>query len=265
VVGAIGEDSGAVGVDGDGADEGTPQAGAAYVFAREGVTWSQRAYLKASNTDAGDRFGRSCAISYGTIVVGTNHEDSAASGVDGDASDNSASDAGAAYVFVGPQPSAPAFCFGDGTTATPCPCGNVGSPGRGCDNSSGGGGAWLTSQGSAFPDTIRFTSTGELATSSSIFLQGSAPILQGLVFGDGVRCTGGQLLRLYTKSASNGTVSAPSGADPSVSARSAALGDPLAPGSTRYYQVYYRDPVLAFCPAPPGNSWNASNALRIEW
>ena len=38
-------------------------AGAAYVFVRDGSTetWYQQAYLKASNTDAGDLFG--CAVS----------------------------------------------------------------------------------------------------------------------------------------------------------------------------------------------------------
>jgi hypothetical protein len=51
----------------------------------------------------------------------------------------------------------------------------------------------------------------------------------------------------------------------SISARSAALGDPIASGSTRSYQVYYRDPSGTFCPNPPGNTWNASNAQRVLW
>ena len=44
--------------------------------------------------------------------------------------------------------------------------------------------------------------------------------------------------------------SAPQAGDPSVSAQSALLGDPIAPGSSRYCQTYYRDPSLSFCPAP---------------
>ena len=74
-------------------------AGAAYVFVRNGTTWSQQAYLKASNTDAGDEFGYSVAVSGDTVVVGAPGEDSAATGVDGD-QDNNASSAGAAYIFV---------------------------------------------------------------------------------------------------------------------------------------------------------------------
>ena len=100
VVGAYSEDSNATGVDGDRSDNSAPEAGAAYVFVRSGTTWSQEAYLKASNTDASDLFGSSVAASFDTVVVGTFREDSSGSGVGGDQSDNSASDAGAAYVFV---------------------------------------------------------------------------------------------------------------------------------------------------------------------
>jgi hypothetical protein len=70
------------------------------VFTRSGETWSQQAYLKASNTDAGDKFGDVVAISGDTIVVGVALEDSSATGVNGSQGNNSAADAGAAYVFT---------------------------------------------------------------------------------------------------------------------------------------------------------------------
>lgn len=100
VVGAPFEDSGASGVNGDGTDDGSASAGAAYVFVRDGDTWSQEAYLKASNTGAGDAFGTSVSISGDTVVVGARFEDSDASGVGGDGSSNAANNSGAAYVFV---------------------------------------------------------------------------------------------------------------------------------------------------------------------
>lgn len=100
VVGAWGEASNATGVNGDQSDDTAEAAGAAYIFVRNGTTWSQQAYLKASNTDSGDYFGRSAAISGDTVVVGAYGEDSSATGVDGDGSDNSILFAGAAYVFV---------------------------------------------------------------------------------------------------------------------------------------------------------------------
>ena len=84
-------------------------------------------------------------------------------------------------------------------------------------------------------------------------------------FGDGLLCATGNLLRLYLKIAIGGVVSAPTAGDPSVSARSAALGDPIPLGATRHYQIYYRDPNLAFCPSPTGSTWNASNALSAVW
>lgn len=99
VVGADSEASNAIGVDGDQTNNGAPNAGAAYVFTRSGGTWVQQAYLKASNTEPGDYFGGAVAISGHTVVVGAYREDSAATGVNGHQADNTASDAGAAYVF----------------------------------------------------------------------------------------------------------------------------------------------------------------------
>ncbi len=100
VVGASLEDSGATGVNGNQADDGTGNAGAAYVFLRTGTTWSQQAYLKAPAVDASDNFGGSVAISGDTIVVGAAWEDGGETGVNGDPTDNSVQNAGAAYVFV---------------------------------------------------------------------------------------------------------------------------------------------------------------------
>jgi len=106
IVGAIGEDSITTGVNGDDTDNTALYAGAAYVFVRSGTVWSHQDYLKASNTDPDDRFGISVATSGETQVVGAWLEDSNASGIDGDQTDNLASAAGAVYVFsstaVGP-------------------------------------------------------------------------------------------------------------------------------------------------------------------
>jgi hypothetical protein len=100
VVGAYQEDSSATGVFGDQNKDDAPNSGAAYVFVREGTTWNQQAYLKASNTEEYDSFGYSVSISGDTIVVGAYQEDSSATGVFGDQNDNTATGSGAAYVFV---------------------------------------------------------------------------------------------------------------------------------------------------------------------
>ena len=101
-VGAYVERSNATGIDGNQADNSAPGAGAAYVFTRSGSTWSQQAYVKASNTEAGDAFGISVALSGdgNTLAVGAVGEGSIATGIDGDQADNSAGSAGAVYVFA---------------------------------------------------------------------------------------------------------------------------------------------------------------------
>jgi hypothetical protein len=98
-VGAHFEDSAATGIDGDQADESADGGGAVYVFRRTGTTWAQEAYLKASNTERDDFFGYAVAVSGDALAVGAIGEDSAASGVNGDQSDNSAPSNGAVYVF----------------------------------------------------------------------------------------------------------------------------------------------------------------------
>ncbi|MFN0009762.1 MAG: FG-GAP repeat protein [Planctomycetota bacterium] len=100
VVGAPKEDSDATGVNGDETSRAASNSGAAYVFTRSGTTWSQQAYLKASNTQTDDQFGYSVSVSGDTVLVGANQEDSDATGVDGNQSGNAASNSGAAYVFT---------------------------------------------------------------------------------------------------------------------------------------------------------------------
>jgi hypothetical protein len=100
VIGAALEGSKATGVNGDQGDNSAPGSGAAYVFVRTGTTWTQQAYLKASNTESNDFFGRAVAVSGDTVVVGIWSEDSNATGVNGDPTDNSATNSGAVCVFV---------------------------------------------------------------------------------------------------------------------------------------------------------------------
>ena len=101
-VGAQNEDSAAKGINGNQADTSASEAGAVYYFTRSGTTWTQQAYVKASNTDAGDEFGSSMALSRDgrTLLVGARGEDSGAKGINGNQADDTVRDAGAAYVFV---------------------------------------------------------------------------------------------------------------------------------------------------------------------
>ncbi|MBK7641442.1 MAG: hypothetical protein IPJ19_00085 [Planctomycetes bacterium] len=153
--------------------------------------------------------------------------------------------------------------------AISCPCANPPSgSGRGCNNSASTGGASITGAGnnSLATPTVAFTTAGERPTSPSILLQGNSSNATGVVFGQGVRCVTGVLKRLYTKTAVGGSITAPNlgGGDPSIPARSAALGDVIGAGTTRWYAVYYRDPiVLGGCVAT--STYNITNTAQVVW
>ena len=99
-VGSVFEDSDATGIDGDDANDLALHSGAAYVFVRDLVgNWSQQSYLKASNTDASDEFGRAVSIAGDTLIVSANREDSDGSGVNA-VNNNNGNGTGAVYVFV---------------------------------------------------------------------------------------------------------------------------------------------------------------------
>ena len=95
------EDSIAMGIDGDDTDNSAEDSGAVFVFRDFSGTWMQDAYIKASNTDAGDSFGTALAINSAgdRLAVSAQLESSASAGIDGDAFNNSAAGSGAVYVF----------------------------------------------------------------------------------------------------------------------------------------------------------------------
>jgi Tol biopolymer transport system component len=172
-------------------------------------------------------------------------------------------------IFVRDRGAPPvvSFCTPGSASAIACPCSNPpAGPDRGCENSSATGGASIAASGSASlaADTLVFATAAERPSATSILIQGSRASFYGVGFGQGVRCVTGSLKRLYVKSASGGSITAPSGADPSVSARSAALGDPILAGEQRFYMVEYRDPlVLGGCPS--ASTFNATDALDVPW
>lgn len=101
-VGSPYDSSAATGIDGDPGITGATFSGAAYVFARDNAGWSQRAYIKASNTGENDQFGTTLALSSDgqTLAVGAPSESSDARGLNGDQGNDNAPDTGAAYLFT---------------------------------------------------------------------------------------------------------------------------------------------------------------------
>ena len=149
-----------------------------------------------------------------------------------------------------------------------CPCSNPpGTSGSGCDNSAATGGAILSAAGVAYlsMDGLALQTSGELPNAVSVVYQGTAPA-GSTVYGQGVRCVGGSLVRLYAKNAQAGSILVPdvSAGEAPISARSAAKGVALQPGVGYHYFVAYRDAiVLGGCPA--ASTFNTTQAGQVVW
>ncbi|MBL8861515.1 MAG: hypothetical protein JNK02_05835 [Planctomycetes bacterium] len=151
-----------------------------------------------------------------------------------------------------------AICFGDGL-GTACPCGNSGATGNGCASSVNASGGNLSSTGtpSIGADTLVLVGSG-MPNSSVLYFQGTAPVNGGLgsVFGDGLRCAGGSVIRLGTKNNVGGGSSYPAPGDLAVSVRGLCSA-----GDVRVYQAWYRN-AASFCtPA----TFNLTNGLSATW
>jgi hypothetical protein len=162
-------------------------------------------------------------------------------------------------ITVVPQ-SGSAFCAGDGA-ATACPCGNASSVGAdaGCLNSLALG-ATLRADGSASVANDTLTLRGaQMPNSSALYFQGTNELNggAGAVFGDGLRCAGGTIIRLGTKANVAGASQYPAAGDASVSVR----GLVPAGGGTRTYQIWYRN-AADFCTA---STFNLSNGWSVAW
>jgi hypothetical protein len=152
------------------------------------------------------------------------------------------------------------YCFGDGSS-TPCPCANASAAEQhaGCANSLGLG-ARLVDKGtsSLAADTLVLEGS-QMSSGDALYFQGTSSMSGGAgeLFGDGLRCVGGTVIRLGSSTNVAGASQFPDVGDPSVSVR----GLVTTPGSRRTYQTWYRD-TSVFC--TPAN-FNFSNGLLITW
>ncbi|MFO0667233.1 MAG: hypothetical protein U0174_24990 [Polyangiaceae bacterium] len=95
------EGSCADGIGGSESDNACKNAGAVFVFHLESGSYVQRAYVKASNSDKNDLFGKGLALSGdgARLAVGAQNESSCATGLGGSETNNGCEGAGAVYVF----------------------------------------------------------------------------------------------------------------------------------------------------------------------
>lgn len=151
------------------------------------------------------------------------------------------------------------YCVGDGS-GTLCPCGNDndGSLGdAGCANGSSSGGGALTASGSASlaAGDLQLDASGLAPNQPGLYFQGDNALAggDGVLFGDGLRCAGANVVRLQVLAADAGGVSSSTvdiGVQGGVSA-----------GETKRYQLWYRDPAGSPC----GNSFNLTNGFEVDW
>lgn len=172
------------------------------------------------------------------------------------------------------------FCLPGQNGVVACPCNNppVGG-GKGCDKfgpGSSGVSASLTATGVASVtsgmDTLQFAAVSENDTVLTIFAQSATGAAPGATYGAGVNCLTGTSMILYFGNAGTGEpmgqITRPrAGVDPEVHARSAALGDPISSGQTRYYMAAYRDKTASSA-ANCNNAlltFNSTQGIAIVW
>ena len=148
-----------------------------------------------------------------------------------------------------------AYCFGDGSGTT-CPCGNPGAAGEGCANGTGSG-AILGVSGSVSIGAGDAVLEGSQLPNNQpvLFFQGDNAVNggAGILFGDGLRCAGGNVIRLQVRTAN---ASGLASTTVNVSSKGA-----VSMGDTKRYQAWYRDPAGSPC----GNAFNLSNGNEITW
>jgi len=146
------------------------------------------------------------------------------------------------------------FCAGDGTAA-PCPCGNLGPSDHGCANGDGTG-AHLRGSGSSSVQSadLVFTATSLPQDQPALLYTGVNRIQsgQGVAFGDGLRCTGGAVVRLGVQFTD--TLGGASWGPLFSNA-------PWTAGTTRHFQAWYRNNPVSAC----GSGFNFSNGYTIAF
>lgn len=159
---------------------------------------------------------------------------------------------------IGPQLPGTNSCFGNGS-GTPCPCGNNGNFPQGCPNAVNSRGALLEAFGKASLADDRVVLRGLFMPDQAVvYFQGTQEVSlgTGAVFGDGLVCVAGAIVRLATLTNANAWSSYPNGGGELVSGK----GQVTAPG-TRVYQAWYRD-TASFCTS---DTFNTSNSVSITW
>jgi hypothetical protein len=155
------------------------------------------------------------------------------------------------------------YCFGEVGVGTPCPCSNDNDGtlhGAGCDNGVFSGGARLSGFGTASvsADTLVLNTIHAEPGNSGLYFQANNAINggDGIVFGDGLRCAGGGVIRLQVRFSNPGGATSTTNA---IGTKGAVVA-----GDTKRYQYWYR--TISNPPCGLGvNDFNLSNGYEVTW
>lgn len=149
------------------------------------------------------------------------------------------------------------FCSGDGSLRD-CPCASNAAAGFGCPSSVSPNGGQLMVSGFPDPDTAMLQAGWLPNGSSALFVKGDAADSAGILYGDGLRCVDGALVRLGACTVVAGVAQYPDPGGPLLSVRG---GTPVGSGLVGYYQTVYRNAANFCTPA----TFNITNGVRIVW
>lgn len=165
---------------------------------------------------------------------------------------------GASLVVYEASSAGFASCAGDGS-GTPCVCGNHSGEGdfEGCLNSLGLGGKLRGTGIAAITGGSLVLHGSQMPSSTALYIQSAEPAGggAGTVFGDGLLCAGGSVLRLGARVNAGGASQFP---NPGQSL--ASIGNVVTPG-VRFYQVWYRNAANFCSPA----RYNLTNGWQVSW
>lgn len=159
------------------------------------------------------------------------------------------------------QPVEELFCLGD--PGAPCPCANNSFAGTfsGCKHSLGYGGIIRAHNIWSYScDTLKVHVLALPTTTPVLFFHGTAKVNFGVgaPFGDGLRCVGGTVIRVATRTTSNGAVFYPDTGEAAITQRVPVTG----PGYISYFQAWYRNADPTFCTSA---TYNLTNATGVTW
>ncbi|MAF67299.1 MAG: hypothetical protein CMJ84_16785 [Planctomycetes bacterium] len=227
------------------ADTGAPSGGSATVFSRSGLDWVRQGDFVGSDLAGSDGLASSAALAGDVLVLGAPFRDAGAT------------ISGAAYSYDLDAHAVREFCFGDGSSTT-CPCTNprATGAGEGCANSAGAGARLVCDDSlQASTDKLRAYASGLLSGQPALLFSGEQAVNggSGVAFGDGLRCAGGNTVRLAVRFA-DGAGEADWG--PGLGATGG-----WGAGDKRSLQGWYRDPTASPC----GSGFNLTNAVELTF